>query len=102
MRVRTFLRELRGDRSLADAKRATDLDRGTLSRIERGRQFPTDEQAAMMTSFYGPADGWYPQRPRLLRDLPRCERCGEPLPPTATRSKPYHDICPDRSEPEAT
>lgn len=101
MRIRTFLREIRGNRSLSDAKTITGLDRGTLSRIERGQQFPTDHQADDMTRFYGPADRWYPQRPRLLQDLPACERCGEPLPPTATRSKPYHDICPDRREPEA-
>jgi transcriptional regulator with XRE-family HTH domain len=55
MHVRTFYRQRRGDRTLAEAAEATGINEGTLSRIERGEQFPRGEdQVYALANFYDP------------------------------------------------
>lgn len=93
MRVRTFLRVLRGDRSLGDASAATGLARGDLSRIELGHMLPDDRHLAALVRFYGPSDGWYPAGVDnvLHHDPPVCSGCGRLLPPSALPNRRYHD-----------
>ena len=52
MHCRTFYRQRRGDRALAEASEATGISRGTLSRVERGEQFPKAEQCRRLAEFY--------------------------------------------------
>jgi len=46
------LRDLRGSKTLEEVSKQTGLDRGTLSRIERGEQFPRKETAVSLAEFY--------------------------------------------------
>jgi transcriptional regulator with XRE-family HTH domain len=66
MRVPSFMQQIRhgADLSLAEVRDLTGIDRGTLSRIERGRQLPADSEIAALELAYGPAAQWYP--PELL------------------------------------
>lgn len=66
MRLRCRLRELRGNRSLRDVEEATKVNRGDLSRIELGRQVPTDEQMEALEPVYGPMTGWWDWRGPLV------------------------------------
>jgi hypothetical protein len=101
MRVRTFLRELRGDRLLVDVERSlraagVKLSRADLSRFERGQQIPTDQQATDLEQIYGPRSEWFPATVAhaLAPDLDDCPGCGEPLDPSASRRRRYHgDEC---------
>ena len=70
MKVRCYLRRLRGVRSLRDMAGDTKIDRGTLSQIERGLRFATDAQAPAIERVYGaPRRDWYPRE--LLVELER-------------------------------
>jgi transcriptional regulator with XRE-family HTH domain len=105
MHIRTFFRQSRGDRTLAEASEATGISRGTLSRIERGEQFPKAEQCDRIFAFYCPAGvafeipvDWllgelYPASVlRLLQLERKCAcGCGRSLPPDSLRSKRYLD-----------
>lgn len=65
MRVPTNLRRIRGDRSIADIEHASGVNRGTLSRLETGRGFPSDKHVDALEQAYGATiDEWYP--PKLL------------------------------------
>jgi len=59
VRMRCYLRELRGARPINAAAEATGVNKGVLSMIERGRQLPTDSEALALAEFYGPAASWY-------------------------------------------
>lgn len=61
MRVTCRLRQIRGDASLTEYANRCVLSKGTLSRIERGIQFPTDQEWQEIREVYGvlvPADVW--------------------------------------------
>lgn len=92
MRVRCYLRELRGDRTLRAVCRATGLAVGEVSMFERGHSVPRDDQATLMVPFYGPVERWWPAGVRavLYPDIRRCPGCGEELPPGASRRRVYH------------
>lgn len=105
MRLRTNLRELRGDRQLVDIERELraaghKISRADLSRIERGQQLPTDEQMYALMDVYGWTHDWYP--PTVWKaigvDLHPCPGCGEPLPPSTIGGKRFHGrACRDRA-----
>lgn len=60
MHVRCKLRDLRGDRTLRELEALTEISRGTLSKLERGVQFPLDKQIAQLERAYGaPLASWY-------------------------------------------
>jgi transcriptional regulator with XRE-family HTH domain len=59
MRIKSHLRELRGTRPISVAAEETGVNKGVLSRIERGRQLPTDMEALALAEFYGPVSSWY-------------------------------------------
>lgn len=66
------MREIRGDRSLAEIMDElpdrSGLSRGRLSEIEQGRLFPRDDQRLMLEAAYGaPVGKWY--EPALLFEL---------------------------------
>jgi transcriptional regulator with XRE-family HTH domain len=107
MHCRTFYRQRRGDRTLAEASQATGINEGTLSRIERGEQFPARMQVVPLVNFYDVAAFWaggpwlemlrnlYP--PSVLRVLQNelvCSRCGKPLPPESRANRRRHEVCP--------
>lgn len=61
MRVRCFLREIRGPRSLRRVAEDAGLNPGMLSRIEQGVAFPKDDEVPALASAYGaPITDWYP------------------------------------------
>lgn len=61
LRLRCYLREIRGRRSLRVIAAACDVNRGTLSMIEVGRSLPKDEWIVAMEQAYGaPFEDWYP------------------------------------------
>jgi transcriptional regulator with XRE-family HTH domain len=61
VRLRCYLRDIRGRRSLRRIADAAGVDRGTLSTIERGRAVPKDEWIDAMEAAYGaPFAEWYP------------------------------------------
>ena len=61
MRVRCYLREIRGGRSLRSVAEEAGVQPGKLSMIERGESFPTDDELARLVAAYraGVVD-WYP------------------------------------------
>lgn len=112
--VRTNFRTRRGDRKFSEAVAATGINKGVLSRIERGEQLPKDGQFAAIGDFYCPE--WFaiavygsdpdfrdPAAAASLLLYPasvlRClqlERkcgcgCGKSLPPDSLRTKRYCD-----------
>lgn len=65
MRLPCHLRDIRGDRSLAEIMDAvppkTGLSKGLLSQLEHGRWLPTDQQRELLEQAYGaPASLWWP------------------------------------------
>ena len=61
MRLRCYLREIRGRRGLRQIAEACGVNRGTLSSIERGHTTPKDEWIDAMEAAYGaPFADWYP------------------------------------------
>lgn len=67
MRVPCLLRELRGDRSLREVEEHSGVSRGTLSKIERGQEFPLDKHVPALEQAYGaPASEWWPPAVLLL------------------------------------
>lgn len=61
MRLRCNLRELRGDRTIAEIARAAGVPEPELSKIERGIELPRDEWIAPLERAYGhPFHDWYP------------------------------------------
>jgi transcriptional regulator with XRE-family HTH domain len=61
MMLRCHLRELRGDRSLASLAEVANVNKGTLSRIERGRELPKERDvAALERAYKAPAHTWFP------------------------------------------
>ena len=108
MHVRTFYRQRRGDRTLAEASQATGINKGALSRIERGEQFPKAEQCRAIAEFYAPdmlrivTPSMSPRGflwtlyPKTIWRLLQLERncacgCGRSLPPDSLRTKRYCD-----------
>lgn len=104
MHVTTFYRQRRGSRTFEEAVRATGLNPGTLSRIERGEQFPKGgAQIRAIASFYD-EDGYEPCVPPLWNltnlyppSIPRClqlerncTKCGKPLPPESRANRRRH------------
>lgn len=53
MRVRCYLREIRGRRSLRAIAETSGINRGSLSTIERGTRLPTDDQVEQLEQAYG-------------------------------------------------
>lgn len=72
MRLVCHLRTIRGKRSLRDIAEASGVDRGTLSRIERGQQLPlSEEQTEKIEGAYGaPIEDWYSKRGLLALQEP--------------------------------
>ncbi len=67
MRLACRLRVIRGERSLRELAAVSGINRGTLSRIERGRQLPADKQVGALEELYGaPAHEWYAHPAALL------------------------------------
>lgn len=61
MRVRCFLPELRGPRSLRNVAGDAGINPGMLSRIEQGVALPKDDEIASLEAAYGaPITDWYP------------------------------------------
>lgn len=61
MRVRCFLKELRGPASLRSVAEAAEMNAGELSRIESGSALPRDEDVPALERAYGvPVTSWYP------------------------------------------
>lgn len=70
MRVRCYLREIRGRRSLRTIAERADVNRGTLSAIETGRTLPKDAWIEGMEAAYGaPYEDWYPALTRRALEL---------------------------------
>jgi transcriptional regulator with XRE-family HTH domain len=92
MRIRTFLRLHRGERSITDVAELTGLARGEISMLERGQQLPRDEWIPKLELVYGARCDWYPVgvQAELVDDLPICPGCGEELEPSASRRRIYH------------
>lgn len=60
MKVRCYLREIRGRRPLKEIAAAAEVNHGTLSMIERGRLLPKDEWIEPLEAAYGqPFERWY-------------------------------------------
>lgn len=95
MRLRTFLRPLRGDRSITDVCEATGIARGWISMFERGHAVPSAEQATAMVAIYGPPETWYPRGVLdiLVDDLGDCPVCGDELEPDYSRRRQLHVGC---------
>lgn len=93
MRIRTNLRLLRAGRPLRQVAELAGIDRGLLSRFERGRALPSDQQLQRLELVYGPADGWYPPTvlAALAPDLDPCPGCELPLDPSTSRRRKFHD-----------
>ncbi len=67
MRLACRLRELRAPRSLRDLAEETGLNRGALSRIERGQELPRDEWIETLERAYGaPVEEWFDRRTLLV------------------------------------
>lgn len=61
MRVRCFLPELRGERSMRSIAKQAGIAPGQLSEIESGRRFPRDDEIPTLADAYGtPFSRWYP------------------------------------------
>jgi transcriptional regulator with XRE-family HTH domain len=61
VRVRCFLRELRGPASIREVAERCELNPGELSRIENGTALPRDEDVPALERAYGaPITDWYP------------------------------------------
>ena len=61
MRVRTFLKEIRGPASMRSIAELADINAGELSRIEQGTALPRDEDIPALERAYGmPVTSWYP------------------------------------------
>lgn len=61
MRVACRLREIRGDRALADVARRAGVHAAELSKIERGLALPRDEWVPRLELAYrAPRAEWYP------------------------------------------
>lgn len=73
MRVPCHMAAIRAatDMSLADVKELIGIERGTLSRIERGCQLPADDQVAKLELAYGPMETWWPADVRTLLQFDR-------------------------------
>lgn len=70
MRVRCFLREIRGSRSLREIATAADVNAGNLSRIELGSAFPKDDEIPRLEVAYGAeVSEWYPGRVLLALEV---------------------------------
>ena len=70
MKVRCYLREIRGRRPLRRIAADTGINRGTLSLVERGRMLPKDDWIERMEEAYGaPFDDWYPAAARRVLEL---------------------------------
>lgn len=68
MRVRCRLRELRARRPITEIAELAGVNKGELSKYERGIAFPRDHQLPGMERAYGaPAETWY--EPAVLRGL---------------------------------
>ena len=114
MHVRTFYRQRRGDRTLAEASEATGINEGTLSRIERGEQLPKAEQCRRLAEFYDAETALvvasfvtlrtrpdvyltrlYPTSVLRCLQLERnCVDCGKALQPDARANRKRHERCP--------
>lgn len=69
MNVACRLRDLRGRVSLKEMERLTGINRGALSRYERGREFPPDREIATLEQAYGaPQADWYDHEPAPHRE----------------------------------
>jgi len=109
MHVRTNLRKLRGDRKFSEAVAATGIPKGSLSRIERGEQFPRRGQVFDLAMFYDPETlralgearrefhpiallaRLYPASVLRCIQLERnCVDCGRALPPDARANRKRH------------
>jgi len=110
MHIRTLYRQRRGNRKFSEAVAVTGVNKGVLSRIERGEQFPKAEQCRAIAEFYDPdafrlfnLDGYdfpgnflcrlYPASVLRLLQLERnCAcGCGKALSPDSLRTKRYLD-----------
>lgn len=61
MRVRCFLKEIRGPRSLRRVADEAGINPGMLSRIEQGVAFAKDDEVPALARAYGaPITDWYP------------------------------------------
>jgi transcriptional regulator with XRE-family HTH domain len=61
VRVTCHLRGFRGDRTLAAITEQSGVSQADLSRIERGRMVPADDQVALLEEAYGqPRHLWWP------------------------------------------
>jgi transcriptional regulator with XRE-family HTH domain len=110
MHIRTFYRQRRGTRSFAEAVAATGINKGALSRIERGEQFPKAEQCRRLAEFYDAETArivasfvtlktrpdvylarLYPASVLRCIQLERkCVDCGRPLPPDSRANRKRH------------
>lgn len=60
MRLRCHLRQLRDGVSIREMADRTGIDKGYLSRYERGMEIPRDHHVQALESAYGaPARDWY-------------------------------------------
>ncbi len=63
MRLRCFLRTIRGERPLREMARVANVNAGELSRIENGSALPRDEVIPALEQAYGALfEDWYPKR----------------------------------------
>lgn len=62
MRLRCFLRTIRGERPLREIARIANVNPGELSRIENGSAVPRDEVIPTLEQAYGALfPDWYPR-----------------------------------------
>jgi transcriptional regulator with XRE-family HTH domain len=60
VRLRCFLKEIRGPRGLREIAELTSMNRGELSRIENGMALPRDSDVPALEAVYGaPITDWY-------------------------------------------
>ena len=112
MHVRTFYRQRRSaswrsGSSFEEAADYTGISKGTLSRIERGEQFPRSDQCLILAAFYTPDlyrflgdhqtdavlylfDLYPPSVLRCLQLERNCVDCGKALPPEARANRRRH------------
>jgi ribosome-binding protein aMBF1 (putative translation factor) len=72
MKLRCYLREHRGRRSIRDIATAAGIEKnaGMLSRIEQGRMLPPDSVVAVLEEAYGvKVTEWYPPAVLLVLEL---------------------------------
>ena len=68
MRLRCYLREIRGTRKLTELAEASGVAQPYLSQIERGERVPRDDWLDGIERAYGePLEDWY--HPRVLAAL---------------------------------